>query len=367
MKIKKKGYWKKRALIAVKAGEKDALSLINETSNAWKNASIAIKNELNAFYGRYAKDNKISFLEAKKRLNPKELKSFREQHSLYLEEIKRLGPKAFIADYENYIKDLSAKAAVTRINELSASLRYQYEKIACIENDLLGKSLSKSYENGYYQSMYGLQKGVGASFDFSKPDTRAVKKAVSQKWLGENYSSRIWNNKSKQLPILEREIQQGIARGLSSTQIGKSIEMRCGVSASNAKRLAITETSYIREQANNDAYEEAGIESYEFDATLDSRTSEICSSLDRMVFKLKDKIIGVNFPPLHPWCRSTTLPYFDDIVEDGVFRAGRGPDGKTKLFDASLTYEEWLNQYTKPSDTKKPPKEDKLKKSERKV
>lgn len=338
-------YWHERAKILVEAGEKEYAEVIQQTTSAWRSAASSIKKELNAFYGKYAKDNKISIDDVKRRLNPKELRSFREQHALYLEEIKRLGPKAFTADYENYIKDLSAKAAVTRMNELSASLRYQYEKIACIENDLLGKSLSKSYENGYYESMYGLQKGVGASFDFSKPDTRAVNKAISQKWLGENYSSRIWNNKSKQLPILEREIQQGIARGLSSTQIGKSIELRCGVSASNAKRLAITETSYIREQANNDAYEEAGIESYEFDATLDSRTSEICSSLDGIVFKLKDKIIGVNFPPMHPRCRSTTIPYFDDIVEDGVFRAGRGLDGKTIMLDPAIKYEDWKRAY----------------------
>ena len=342
-------YWHDRSRIHVEAGEKEYAEVIQQTTSAWRSAASSIKKELNAFYGKYAKDNKITIDEVKRRLNPKELRSFREQHTLYLEEIKRLGPKAFTADYENYIKDLSAKAAVTRMNELSASLRYQYEKIACIENDLLEKSLSKSYENGYYESMYGLQKGIGASFDFSKPDTRAVKKAVSQKWLGENYSSRIWNNKAKQLPILEREIQQGIARGQSSTQIAKSIELRCGVSASNAKRLAITETSYIREQANNDAYEEAGIESYEFDATLDSRTSEICSILDRMVFKLKDKIIGVNFPPLHPWCRSTTLPYFDDVVEDGVFRAGRGLGGKTELLPFNTTYSEWVKTYT-PED-----------------
>jgi SPP1 gp7 family putative phage head morphogenesis protein len=343
--VKSNKYWHDRAKILVEAGEKEYAEVIQQTTSAWRSAASAIKKELNAFFGKYAKDNKISIDEARKRLNPKELRSFREQHTLYLEEIKRLGPKAFAADYENYIKLLSAKAAVTRMNELSANLRYHYEKTACIENDLLGKSLSKSYQNGYYESMYGLQKGIGTSFDFSQPDTRAVNKAISQKWLGENYSSRIWNNKSKQLPILEREIQRGIARGLSSTQIAKSIELRCGVSANNAKRLAITETSYIREQANNDAYEEAGIESYEFDATLDSRTSEICSSLDGMIFKLKDKIIGVNFPPLHPRCRSTTLPYFDDIVKDGVFRAGRGLDGKTIMLDPALKYEDWIRAY----------------------
>lgn len=367
MNLQSKDYWKKRSLAAVEAGEKDAMLLMKQTTSAWKNAANEIKKELNAFYGKYAKDNKISFLEAKKRLNPKELKSFREQHALYLDEIKRLGPKAFTADYETYIKDLSAKAAVTRMDELSANLRYQYEKTACTVNTAMGNSLSESYKSRYYSSMYDIQKGTGLGFDFLKPDSKSVDKAVSQKWLKENYSQRIWKDKKKQLSIIEKEIQQGIARGLPSSQISKSIEARCGVSASNAKRLAITEIAHIREEANADAYNAAGIDSYEFDATLDLKTSEICSSLDSMIFKLKDKIIGVNFPPMHPWCRSTTLPYFDDIVEDGVFRAGRGPDGKTKLFDSSLTYEEWLNQYTKPSDTKKPPKKDKLKKSERKV
>ena len=194
--------------------------------------------------------------------------------------------------------------------------------------------------------MYDFQKGTGLGFDFFNPDTKTVEKAISQKWLGENYSDRIWKDKNKQLPIIEREVQQGIASGLPSSQISKRIEKRCDVSASNAKRLAITETSYIREQANNDAYEEAGIESYEFDATLDKRTSEICSILDSMIFKLKDKIIGVNFPPMHPRCRSTTLPHFDDIVQDGVFRAGRGGlDGKTIMLEPSIKYEDWIKAY----------------------
>lgn len=113
--------------------------------------------------------------------------------------------------------------------------------------------------------------------------------------------------------------------------------------------MAITEISHIREQANNDAYEEAGIESYEFDATLDSRTSEICSSLDGMVFKLKDKIIGVNSPPMHPRCRSTTIPYFEDIVEDGIYKAGRGIGGKTELLPFNTTYSEWVKTHT-PED-----------------
>jgi len=346
---KSKNYWRARAKIAVEAGEKESAAVVQQTTSTWKSAATYVKKELDAFYGKYAKENKISTAETRRRLDPKALKSFKEQHAIYLSEIERLGPKAFTAQYSTYVKDLSAKAAVTRMDELSANLRYKYEKACCTENNVLGKSLSKSYRNGYYESMYGIQKGAGLSFNFSQPDTRAVDKAVSQKWLGENYSSRIWNDKAKQLPILEREIQQGIARGQSSTQIAKNIELRCGVSASNAKRLAITETTHIREQANADAYEEAGIESYEYDATMDGKTSEICISLNGMTFKLKDKSVGVNYPPMHPRCRSSSIPYFDDIVEDGIYKAGRGIGGKTELLPFNTTYSEWVKKYT-PDD-----------------
>ena len=44
-------------------------------------------------------------------------------------------------------------------------------------------------------------------------------------------------------------------------------------------------------------------------AKIDKKTSKICHSLNSKVFKVKDMIFGVNAPPMHPWCRSTTVPH----------------------------------------------------------
>ena len=70
-----------------------------------------------------------------------------------------------------------------------------------------------------------------------------------------------------------------------------------GVAYSAAKRLVRTETAYIYEQATKDAYEECGVEWYEFLATLDGRTSEICRELDGKHFKVRDAMPGKNYPP----------------------------------------------------------------------
>ena len=44
-------------------------------------------------------------------------------------------------------------------------------------------------------------------------------------------------------------------------------------------------------------------------AKIDKKTSKICHSLNDKVFKVKDMIPGINAPPMHPWCRSTTVPH----------------------------------------------------------
>ena len=71
-----------------------------------------------------------------------------------------------------------------------------------------------------------------------------------------------------------------------------------------------TEGTFIANQASLRGYEEAGIKHYRFVARLDQRTSRICLGMHKQIFKVKDAIAGVNLPPLHPWCRSTTVPVF---------------------------------------------------------
>ncbi|ULW86590.1 minor capsid protein [Staphylococcus aureus] len=48
---------------------------------------------------------------------------------------------------------------------------------------------------------------------------------------------------------------------------------------------------------------------YKYVAKIDSETSKLCHSLNGKIFKVKDMIPGVNAPPMHPWCRSTAVPY----------------------------------------------------------
>ncbi len=107
-----------------------------------------------------------------------------------------------------------------------------------------------------------------------------------------------------------------------------------------AIRLVRTETNYMHNAATAAFSEAIGIEKYQFLATLDIRTSKICRSLDGQIFEYKDKQTGVNYPPMHPYCRSTKVDVIDEEwLKEGT-RVARDKEGKTIKVPWEMTYKE---------------------------
>lgn len=67
--------------------------------------------------------------------------------------------------------------------------------------------------------------------------------------------------------------------------------------------------------------------------------------MDGKVFKVSEKEIGVNAPPFHPRCRTTTVAYFPDEVDEE--RIARDSDGSNYYVPGDMNYEQWYNKYVK--------------------
>jgi len=76
----------------------------------------------------------------------------------------------------------------------------------------------------------------------------------------------------------------------------------------NLKQQRFCEEYLISGNATQDAIK-AG---YSEKRHIDNKTSEICQQMDGKHFKMSDFQAGVTAPPFHPWCRTTTVLYFDD-------------------------------------------------------
>ena len=146
----------------------------------------------------------------------------------------------------------------------------------------------------------------------------AIIKIIEYPYAGRMYSDNIWRNKDNLVNFINQEITVGIIRGESIQKIARRLRNETKadtlrLAQSWAERLVRTEINYAMNQAHLKGYKDSGVvEKYEFLAAHDKRTSKLCRDLDGEMFELSKAVVGENYPPMHPNCRSTVVPVLED-------------------------------------------------------
>ena len=144
-------------------------------------------------------------------------------------------------------------------------------------------------------------------------------------------------------------VKNGFVQGLTTREIIKNVVGAGGladVSLRNAKTIVQTSVMHVASEARLETYKENDdiIIGYEIVATLDSRTSTFCKSIDGTVVLFTDE--KQPRPIFHCLCRTTTKPKLSeefDFLDKGATRASNGATGG-KPVPAELTYYSWLQQ-----------------------
>lgn len=214
------------------------------------------------------------------------------------------------------------------------------------EKDISTDFYTKLAEEAYYKSVFEIQKRTGLAFSFGHIDSKQIDKVLSMDWSGENYSKRIWKNTDKLAQTVKEELIVNLITGRTEREASEQIALRFGQGAMKARRLVRTESCFVSGELTAVAYEECGIDRYRYLATLDLKTSKICQELDGQVFQVSERMRGKNYPPMHPWCRSTTISIVDGEILSRLQRRARDPvTGKTYMVPANMTYKEWYQKY----------------------
>lgn len=234
---------------------------------------------------------------------------------------------------------------ITRIEELNRDINRQCRELYKTENRHVTSALRNVAEDSYYHEIFSIQKGTGLGFSFSKFPRQDVDRILRANWSGGNYSQRIWKDVSGMTARLKNELLVSMLSGRSNEKTARIFQEQFGVNAYCARRLVRTESAYVANAAQKSAYSEAGIDRYRFVATLDSRTCECCAALDGKVFDLAKAKPGTNYPPMHPFCRSTTIADFGVEELKGLERRAKDKDGNTVKVPAGMSYEEWHRKF----------------------
>lgn len=335
-------YWQERFQRLEQATHDFAEDIFKDISDYYALTMQGLERDITGWYQRYAYENDMSYAEARKLLNSKEMRSFRLDLKSYMKAAELAG----LSDvWQKKLNNYYTRMRISRLEALQLMIQQHLEVLFGNQLDSLDNSLKQLYTEGYYHTAFNIQQGAGIGTSFTLVDTNKLDAVLAKPWAsdGRNFSSRIWEHKDNLIGLLNIEMTQAVIRGDDYSRVINTVARKMNVSRANAGRLVMTEAAFIGTKAQQDCFNELDVEQYEFIATLDKRTSEICREMDGKVFKLSDMKIGTNAPPLHPHCRSCTAPYFDD-AED-LERTARSEDGKPYKVPADMSYKEWKEKY----------------------
>lgn len=300
-----KKYWRERAerIIEVEAKKDD--EVIEEVRKITSSTISQLANEIYSFYAKYAKAEGLTVAEAKKKIQKADIKEFEDRVAQYVKnkdfsekanaELRQYNTKMYVSRERMLLQQLSAiMVNGTALTELEL-------------NNYLSKSVDREVER---------QAGIlGESALINPNDVRAI---VNADFHGQNWSERLWADMEQTRKTVLKKVQNTMLRGRHPNEFVPELKKKLGVTTSDAKRLLITETARVQTEAQKLHYMETvgGDATIEFVAKIDDRTSDECRHADGNKIKVSEMLAGVNVPPLHPYCRSTTVPAVDEIEDE---------------------------------------------------
>lgn len=333
-------YWQNRQEEVFLNAEKITNTYYKKLERSFEQAKKETQLVINEFYMKYAKENGlVRFSDAQLLLSRTEiagLKTF----------IQRVNDT--MGEYDLELTNMSIKARITRYQALEKQIDAILQRLYSIDYESEAKkALEEVYKDSYYRTWYNFDLYNGFHAEFAQISPRDIDQLIAYPFNGANFSSRLWKQKDFLQQKLTEDLTTIIVRGVNPRVLSSEFAKHFDRRQFEAYRLLHTESSFISEQGTLQGYKEDGVEKYQILATLDIKTSKTCRRQDTKVYDVDKATVGVNYPPFHQFCRTTTVPHYED--GEITTRAARGVDGKTYTVPSNINYKEWYEKYAKES------------------
>jgi SPP1 gp7 family putative phage head morphogenesis protein len=274
----------------------------------YKKTEEEINNDINKFLIKISNnEGKLDNLLANQFLSPEELRDYKKLINGLIKEYRATKNPNALADITRILNNFN----LSRLTALDNILSCRLGMLADFEENSVRDHLTKSYEKNYRQVYTDLKYvGVNQSYFAVGLNENIVRRAVNQNWSGDYFSTDIWRNKGRLVGSINKTIREGLTTGKSTQRMARELRYRTDNIYFNANRLIRTETNYILNESTRQSYLDFGVEKYQYLAEIDSKTSKVCKDLHEAgeEILLSDAKIGTNYPPMHPFCRSTVIP-----------------------------------------------------------
>lgn len=320
-------------------GMEDAEKTAKEIADLYAKATREINYQIGEIFDRFVDKHDLSEEEAKRLLgmlrDPADIQSLMDR--------LKADPKN--AELLAELESPAYRARIERLENLQTEIDRMMQDVYNQEKVVSSEHYANVFNNAYYRNIYEIQRAAGFQFSFSTVDFATLNQMLAMEFLGSNYSKRIWKNTDALAKDVKEQLILGFLTGKTESDMAAEIANKYATGSYAARRLIRTESNFQATQGQKLAYEDADLELYQIVATLDLRTSEICRGMDGKVFPVAKMQSGENAPPFHPFCRTTTVAYFEDDDLATLKRRARNPlTGQNELVPADTTYAKWYEK-----------------------
>lgn len=300
--------------------DKEVVKMNNTVSKLYNLALRDIERDLIKILESYGVDQSLSYTDFIKTLPVGETKNLREkirEYTIFIQ--KKDGTN------KHLIRDLTTlynKGRLTRLDGLLFEINKNIDSLNLNIKTSLTNMLLHTAQTIYGEVLDDCKAFLQRTVPTGMLSNKRITSILNTKWVGKsNFINRINSNSKKLKESLRLYATNMLLGGKSldtsvknyiddNPKLMKQFSKDVNTHRSRVKTAIRTEYNFVANQSTKLAYEEAEVEMYQVLAHIDSRTSKICSSLNGLKYNMKDIEVGVNYPPFHPNCRTTTIPVF---------------------------------------------------------
>lgn len=317
-------YWKKRELANQLNQIKDEKETMSQIEKNFVITLADVEHQIKVFYERYSKTEGISIEEAQKRVSEHDVKAFQKKAKEYVKN------KDFSPEANEELKLYNATMRINRLELLKAEINLHLTNLTEDNNKEITDHLEK-----LGKTEYARQAGIlDTELRYSKEGIKAI---VNSDYKYGNFSKTLWTNQKALMNTIEVMLRRSIIQGGNSTELVGRLRKQFDVGVYEAKRLLVTEAARVQGDVQIDSMEQAGYEEYVY--LSEPTACDICKPLDGQHFKIKDREVGVNYYPMHPFCKCSSAAYYDSEKLDkeiAEYRKARGLDKEDVENDVDL-------------------------------
>ncbi|MEJ6348790.1 minor capsid protein [Holzapfeliella sp. He02] len=309
-------YWKKRrqdeeTYIKQKMSDDEQ---VYKVIQAHMNQAVRnINDDVAKLYDRLGGGDAITYSDMLKNVNQKDIRAFeydikdiinkaRNMESLYN---RKLTYSDFTDEINSRMKVYNATMRINRLEHLKAQMGLHMAKLGINLDSDLSANLSDEYIEELKR-----QSGILGITNKVPTDFSSVFKIVHASSGAGDFSSRIWSNLDNLKSQLDITLNNAVIKGLNprafskefNKQVADTIKKRSYV----MNRLAVTELSKVRIEAQKQSVVKNGYKKLGWVAEPRSSTCSICRSRDGKIYDIDD----LPQAPAHPFCKCSTFAYY---------------------------------------------------------